>query len=91
MKNKWSRSKIINEIKRIKAEGESINFRDIKRKHRNLFDSAFHSEYFGSWAKAVVKAGFKNEYRFGRRWNKKKIVGAVRDLYAKYESFRVII
>ncbi|HEY7534853.1 MAG TPA: hypothetical protein VH878_02780 [Thermodesulfobacteriota bacterium] len=66
---KWSREKIINEIKQKYLKNQSLRLKDLRKQGViSLISSAFY--HFGSWGKAVESSGIR--YQFGRRRNIKK-------------------
>jgi len=52
----WSKEKIIAEIRKYAKRRISLNYSNINRRTRRLINAAIR--YFGSWRKAVIKAGF---------------------------------
>ncbi|MEO0092883.1 MAG: hypothetical protein ABIK93_10275 [candidate division WOR-3 bacterium] len=53
---KWSKEKIIVEIRKYARRRIPLNYSNINRRTRRLINAAIR--YFGSWRKAVIKAGF---------------------------------
>ncbi|MEO0225791.1 MAG: hypothetical protein ABIL05_02440 [candidate division WOR-3 bacterium] len=62
----WSKEKVIAEIRKYARRKVSLNYKNIARRTRRLIQAA--TRYFGSWGKAVTRAGFnykkiKERYR----------------------------
>lgn len=55
-KRVWDKDSIVQAVKKLAAQGESLAPRDIRIKDQRLFGAA--SYHFGSWGKAVEAAGF---------------------------------
>lgn len=55
---KWSKERIIEEIQKLGAKGESLSVTNIKKIHSQLYDAANKKSYFGRWGKAVEAAGY---------------------------------
>jgi len=53
---KWSKEKIITEIKKYAKRRISLNYSNINRRTRRLINAAIR--YFGNWRRAVTMAGF---------------------------------
>jgi hypothetical protein len=66
---KWSREKIVKEIKQLHLKGDSLRPKDLRKEGMiSLISSA--SYHFGSWRRAVESSGIR--YLFGRKRNIKK-------------------
>jgi len=77
---KWSREKVLEEIRAFHKSGRPLNWAIVTTEHR------YHSKlplaairYFGSWQKAVEAAGFVYK-RLIRKWSKEKIVAEINKL-----------
>ncbi len=83
-KRKWSKEKIIAQIKRLKRQGEDISASAVSCRHIALFSAASSSGYFGSWRLAVCAAGINyarilSKGKKSRReklslWDKKRVL-----------------
>lgn len=60
--NRWSKEKIVEAIRRLHAEGQSVNNSAMRRMgYRGMMEAAIRPENFGSWAEAVQAAGLDYE------------------------------
>jgi hypothetical protein len=71
--SKWSRGKIISELRRLHSQGEDLSWSNMERKYQALCAAAVKKAYFGSWSKALDAAGvdyaeIKKRAREARRW-----------------------
>ncbi|MGQ9463702.1 MAG: hypothetical protein ACUVTP_11620 [Candidatus Fervidibacter sp.] len=60
-KRKWTKEKIIAEIKRLFAEGMDLSITAMQKTYSNLVAIAQSPKYFGSWRNAIEKAGIDYE------------------------------
>jgi len=79
-RRKWSKEKIIAEIRAFRKSGRPLNSTIIIREHHHHWK--LHSaakRYFGSWKEAVEEAGFDyNEVvKVFRKWSKEKIIAEI--------------
>jgi ribosomal protein S8 len=73
-KSKWTKDKIIEEIKRRYSNGEPINYRYMNRKHNWLCVIAT-KKYFKDWKDAVEAAGIDYEkISLKQGWNRQNII-----------------
>lgn len=72
----WSEEIIISEIQKRKKKGLSLRPSAIRKDYRTLYYAG--DRYFGSWRDALSAAGLEYEGQSYRRWNKKKIIRAIR-------------
>ena len=56
-KRKWSKKKIVQEIKRLKRSGVDLSASAMSSSHIALFSAASSANYFKSWRAAVKAAG----------------------------------
>ncbi len=83
-RRKWSKKKIISQIRRLKRDGENLSASVVSREHIALFSAASSASYFGSWRSAVCAAGINYERimsngKKSRRqklslWDKKRVL-----------------
>lgn len=59
---KWSRSKIIKEIKNLFSENKNITPKEIREKYSLLYQATQHGTHFNGWREAVRKAGLLSKY-----------------------------
>lgn len=87
---KWSKQKIIDEIKRLYQAGEPLNDSYVNVHHKALYGSAISERYFGSWRNAITAAGFDYDkiirYEF---WSKQKIIDRILELHKIGEDLSV--
>ncbi len=82
----WTKQRIIEEIKRLAAAGESLSHDEAKRNHGALVSAASSRRYFGSWAAAVEAAGIDyQKVRKNNRWKKETIIATIRELHRRGE------
>ena len=70
---KWSRERILAEIRRLQQAGEDLSWAVMERKYQPLCAAAVKACYFGSWSAALAAAGIdydqvKAAARASRRW-----------------------
>ena len=70
---KWSRERIVAEIRRLQRAGEDLSWGVMERKYQPLCAAAVKRCYFGSWSAALAAAGIDYEQvkaaaRTSRRW-----------------------
>jgi len=70
---KWSRERIVAEIRRLHQAGEDLSWAVMERKYQALCAAAVKKCYFGSWSAALAAAGIDYEQikaaaRAARRW-----------------------
>ncbi|MBU0479365.1 tyrosine-type recombinase/integrase [bacterium] len=101
---KWSKKKIIEDVTKLVKTGVSIKYSDIVKSHPSLFVAAYRPEYFGSWSRAVQKAGFGKKYKKilkkayfrgkvsaeYKRWNKEVIKERIKELIEKGVSLQPV-
>ena len=70
---RWTRKKILQEIKRLHDEGTELYYSAAERNHLNLVRAA--AWHFGTWRLAVEQAGLDYESlsRY-RRWSRERII-----------------
>lgn len=59
---RWTREKILEEIRRLAGMGEDLSSAVVRYKHLSLYATARRKEHFGSWASAVEAAGFSYDW-----------------------------
>jgi hypothetical protein len=70
---RWDRKKVVGRIRQLKAEGVSLDAKNIKRRFGYLYKAAV-MQFPGSWTKALRVAGYDpddHKYRRGR-WDEEK-------------------
>jgi len=82
----WTKTGIIEEIKKLYNDGENLQYMKIKSKYQALCVAA--AREFGNWGNAVNAAGINyDDYRAQRKpWTKEKIVNRILELYKKGED-----
>ena len=77
---RWTRKGIIDEIKRLHAAGEELNYSSVEENHLNLVRAA--AWHFGTWKRAVEKAGLDYESVSNyQRWTRERVVERIQELY----------
>lgn len=79
---RWTRKKILAEIKRLYEEGAELYYSAAERDHLNLVRAA--AWHFGTWRLAVEQAGIDYESlsRY-KRWNRERVVQRIQELHAQ--------
>lgn len=88
-RRKWSQERIIEEIKKLQKEGYSLSTRSMAELgYSGMVTTSYKPEYFGSWRKAIVAAGFnpKEVCRRKRKWTRERILQRIRELYEAGED-----
>ena len=77
---RWTRKGIIDEIKRLHAAGEELNYSSVEENHLNLVRAA--AWHFGTWKRAVEKSGLDYEsVSKYQRWTRERVVERIQELY----------
>jgi hypothetical protein len=83
--SKWSRERIVAEIRRLHQAGEDLSWAVMERKYQPLCAAAVKQCYFGSWRAAMeaagldyeqIKAAARQARRWRARWRKELTVAA---------------
>lgn len=86
---RWSKEKILEEIRKLAEQGHSLNIASVRRVFSPLASIACSRKYFGSWRAAVEAAGFNyDEVIKVRRWTKERIIEEIKQLYERGEDLR---
>lgn len=88
-RRKWSRERIIEDITRLQAEGHSLSTRSMAELgYSGMVTTSYKPEYFGSWRKAIIAAGFdpKEVCRRKRKWTRERVLQRIRELYDSGED-----
>ncbi len=84
-KQTWTNQRIIKELKDMHRRGEDLSYRAMKRKNMPL--TAATRLHFGSYAKALERAGLDySKVRKVRHWDKEIIVQELRRLHASGQN-----
>ncbi len=87
-KRKWTRDKIVAEIRHLHEQGVDLSPTGIRQTHGPLFSSARSRSHFGSWRAAIEAAGL--DYSIIKRgeqiWSREHIVKALREAHAQGED-----
>ena len=93
MKAKWSKEKIVEEIKKLKQKNVNLAASSIYKTHCPLFTAACSKRYFSSWANAVRAAGVDYDaiLKIGKErrreqltlWSKKEILTELKKIDEK--------
>ncbi|MEN6546876.1 MAG: hypothetical protein ABFE07_12640 [Armatimonadia bacterium] len=88
-RRKWSRDKIIENIKQLQADGHSLSTRSMAELgYSGMVTTSYKPEYFGSWRNAIVAAGYdpKDVCRRKRKWTRERILGHIQELHKAGED-----
>ena len=85
-KRKWSKEKIIMDIKRRAENGLGLRATDVISDSKPLYDASI--QYFKSWRIALSKAGFKYPGQRYRKWDRKKIIKVIKQRKKKGLSLK---
>ncbi|MFQ6132312.1 MAG: hypothetical protein ACE5R4_09780 [Armatimonadota bacterium] len=84
---KWTRERIVRRIRELWEAGEDLSHRAAKRRHQYLVVAAADHPDVGSWRAALAAAGLDYaEVSRHRRWSRKRIIAAIRDMHARGHS-----
>ena len=85
LKQKWSKQKIIDQVRLIASRGEPINAAYIRHKYPCLHRAASVIRYFGGWKVALSKAGFNpDDICLHKTRTSKQILYEIKELYKEY-------
>ncbi len=77
---RWTRKGILEEIKKLHAGGQELNYAAAEASHLNLMRAA--AWHFGTWRRAVELAGINYEEQSKyQRWNRERIIARIRELH----------
>lgn len=88
-RRKWSREKIIADIRELAEEGHSLSTRSMAELgYSGMVTTSYKPEYFGSWRNAIVAAGYdpREVCRRKRKWTVERILGRIRELHGHGED-----
>jgi hypothetical protein len=88
---RWTRKGIIEEIRRLHAAGEELNYKAVEENHLNLVRAA--SWHFGTWKRAIEKSGLDYEdVSKYQKWSRERVIARIKELYeqGKDLSWRAI-
>ena len=89
-KNFWSRKRIVEKIKELRAAKEPLYVSIAEKRYRGLVGAA--TMYFGSWRKAIKAAGMDYaEIKRQKEWSKKEIVREIRRMHREGLSLATTI
>ncbi len=72
---KWTRERILEEIKSLFEAGDDLSSSVVRRKHLALYATARRPEHFGSWSSAVAAAGIDYEVVKQRNLERRRQAG----------------
>lgn len=79
--SKWSRERILLDIRRLAREGHQLSFSAARRLCPPLVQAALRHPDFGSWGAALAAAGLEPaEHEQRRHWSRESILAALREL-----------
>ena len=77
----WTRRAITEEIRRLHAAGEELNYAAAEENHLNLVRAA--AWHYGTWKRAIETAGLSyDEVSLYRRWTRARILQGIREYQA---------
>lgn len=88
-RRKWSRDRILEEIRRLQAEGHSLSTRNMAEMgYSGMVTTSYKRDYFGSWRDAIRAAGFdpREVCRRRRKWTRERIIERIQELHAAGED-----
>jgi len=78
---RWSRERIIEEIRKLHEQGIPLNMASVRRVFPSLVATACSPRYFGSWRSAVEAAGFRyDDVLQIKRWTKERVLEEIKRL-----------
>lgn len=88
MKRKWSKEKIVQDIRELRKQNTDISAGYVSKHHIPLFSAAISRRYFSTWGNAVRAAGFdygpimeagkKRRRDFLTKWTKEQVLNEIR-------------
>jgi len=88
-RRKWSREKIMEDIRALAAAGHSLSTRSMAELgYSGMVTTSYKPEYFGSWRNAIIEAGLdpKVVCRRKRKWTQERILQRIQELHAAGED-----
>ncbi len=81
----WTKDRLIEEIRRLHAEGMDLSPTAIQQTNSALFSSARSRSHFGSWRAAIEAANLDYDElkRVKQRWNREEILARIREMHAQ--------
>jgi hypothetical protein len=88
-RQRWSRERIVQEIRRLHARGIPLNMASVRRVFPSLVATACSRRYFGSWKAAIEAAGFDYDKVVRiKRWTPEEVLAEIRALYRQGADLR---
>ncbi|MFA0759848.1 MAG: hypothetical protein KEFWMYNX_000293 [Candidatus Fervidibacter sp.] len=88
-RQRWSRERIVQEIRRLHAQGIPLNMASVRRVFPPLVATACSRRYFGSWKAAIEAAGFDYDKVVRiKRWTPEEVLAEIRALYRQGADLR---
>src|SRR5688572_10737521 len=85
MKRIWDKSRIISTLRALHREGKDISYNRLAKRMQSLVSAAAY--HFGSYRKAVERAGFDYaEIARKPRWTKPLIIKQIKQAYRQQED-----
>ncbi len=86
-KRKWTKERIVQEIRRLHRQGEDLSHSAAKRNHQYLVVVAVDERMFGTWREAIEAATLDyEEISKHRFWSNSRIIDAIRGLHDSGED-----
>jgi hypothetical protein len=88
-RRKWSRERIVEDIRKLQQEGCSLSTRSMAELgYSGMVTTSYKPEYFGSWRQAIIAAGFdpKEVCRRKRKWTRERVLARIQELHAAGED-----
>ena len=78
---RWTRKSIIEEIRRLNAAGDELNYSSAEENHLNLVRAA--AWHYGTWKRAIETSGLSyDDVSKYRRWSRERIIAGIREYQA---------
>jgi hypothetical protein len=88
-RQRWSRERIVQEIRRLHAQGIPLNMASVRRVFPSLVATACSRRYFGSWKAAIEAAGFDYDKVMRiKRWTPEEVLAEIQALYRQGADLR---
>lgn len=88
-RRKWSKEIVLSEIQKRSKCGLSLRYTEVIEDFDELYYAS--KRYFGSWRNAISATGLEYEGRRRRRWDRKKVIGAIRERKKKGLSLSTFV
>ncbi|MFA0750653.1 MAG: hypothetical protein SLRJCFUN_001056 [Candidatus Fervidibacter sp.] len=88
-RQRWSKERILEEIRKLHAQGVPLNMASVRRVFPELVATACSRRYFGSWRAAIEAAGFDYDKVMRiKRWTPEEVLAEIQALHRQGVDLR---